>query len=292
MQQVIIKVIAIIFIISAVAVIIAGTIGYLSCSTNYVGIASALGTLAGAILVFSTLEMQRESLYEEIHRNEIERFDSRFYPILSSFRTDASNMEITGEYISSKGIGAISSYKGERAFTAARSIVNGLNGYLCNNSFERYDEEEFEDVLRKFHDISDALYEDFPCQEDLDKVEKERKEYIKSKQILFLADKWGITKNDKMDYMQMDRKARDSFLLNLLMNHQSATFSKYIQSLRFIFQIISTLRPGTERAKYYHHVSCLIGKEELLFLSCFIEFNKITDNRNVYFQGSNYVKLK
>ncbi|MBR4925990.1 MAG: hypothetical protein IKZ61_09595 [Prevotella sp.] len=255
----------------------AGVLGCIPCTFNYIGIASAFGTLAGAILVFSTLEMQRISLNEEKHKNEVERFDSRFYPILSSFRTDATDIDINGDCLSPKGIGTTVSYKGERAFVAARNMINGLNKCLGDKSFTEFDRDEFEYVLHNYSDILDALYENYPCPDDLDKTEKERREYIRSNQILYLVDKWGITKDDKMKYQQMNSIERESFLLATLIDHQSTAFSKYIQSLRFILHIISAIEKETDRKEYYQHVSCLIGKEELEFLKCFSEFDIITD---------------
>ena len=278
MRLVSIKVIAFLFVIIAVVSIIAGVFGYIPCTYNYIGIATAFGTLAGAILVFSTLEMQRKSLNEEKHNNEVERFNSRFYPILSSFRTDASNMEIIGDCLSLRGLGTTISYKGERAFIAARSMINGLDRCLGDKSFTEFDKEEFEATLHNYSDILDALNEDFPCPDDLDKTEKERREYIKSNQVPYLIDKWEITKDDKIQYQQMDIKERESFLLDTFIKHQSTTFSKYIQSLRFILHIINTIKIETDRKEYYQHISCLIGKEELLFLKVFKEFDIVTNN--------------
>lgn len=273
----IIKKIAFLFIVAAVVFIFAGVFGYISSTINYVGIASALGTIAGAILVFSTLELQRKSLNEEKQRNEIERFNSRFYPIMSSFRTDASNMEIIGNYISKKGIGTTSTYRGERAFIAARSIITGLNRCLSDKSFTKFDMDEFEILLNNYSEMSDTLYEGFTNPDDIDKIEKERKEYIKSNQLPFIIEKWGITTEDRERYHQLDNKERESFLLDLFKNHQSSAFCKYIQSLRFILHIISTVEPDTERIIYYQHVSSLVGKEELEFLKCFSEFGKVTE---------------
>jgi len=189
---------------------------------------------------------------------------------------DASNMEIIGDYISPKGIGTTLFCKGERAFTAARSIINGLQKYLCDKSLKGFDKEEFDAVLHNYSDMSDALCEDFKWPDD-DNIEKEQKEYIKSNQVPYLADKWGITKDVKENYLKMGCKERESFLLDILIDHQSATFSKYIQSLRFILQIIGAIDSEKEKANYCQHVSCLIGKEELEFLKYFSEFNIITD---------------
>ena len=277
MRQTFIKVISFLFILLAVISIIIGVTDCLPCSTNYIGIASAFGTLAGAILVFSTLEMQRKSLNEEKYKNEIERFDSRFYPILSSFRSDASNMEIKGEFISAKGKGAILYYKGERAFMAARNMINGLNSFLCDISIKGFDKEELESVLHDYNEIAETLYEEFPCMDDIEQNEKERREYIKSIQIPYLAEKMGINKDDRIEYQQKNREARESFLLNKFIEYQSATLGKYIQSLRFILQIINTIESEKERTIYYQHVSCLIGKEESEFLKCFSNYNLITD---------------
>ena len=278
MRQVIIKFFAILFVLLSVTSIGIGITGCLPNPSNYLEIGSTLGTLAGAILVYSTLEMQRKSLNEEKHRNEIERFDSRFYPILSSFRTDASNMEIKGESLSPKDIGATQSYscKGETAFAAAQRIVMGLYRYLCDKSLKMFDKEEFDADVRNYFEMSDASCEDFFCPDD-DIIEKESNEFVKSSQVPYLADKWGITKDVKEGFLRMDCKERESFLLKTLLDHQSATLSKYIQSLRFILQIIGAVKSEKEKAYYIQHVSCRIGKEELEFLKCFSEFNVITD---------------
>ena len=272
-----IKLIAILFIIVAVASIIAGVLGFIPYIYNYIGIASALGTLAGAILVFSTLEMQIKSLNEEKCKNEIERFDSRFYPILSSFRTDASKMEIIGDCLSPTGTGKTLTFKGEKAFTAAKSIINGLNKCLVDKYVMDFDKDEFDIALNNYSDILDALNENLSCIDDIDKTEKERREYIRSNQVPYLIYKWGITKEEKKQYQQMDSKARESFLLDILINQQPTTFSKYILSLRFILQIIKKIKIETEKKIYYQHLTCLIGKEELEFLKYFSEFDIITD---------------
>ena len=91
--------IAIVFIVlSVLFVVISFFIGE-SNNTSILFVSSSVtfATLAGSILVFSTLDLQRNILNEEIRKNEIERFNSRFYPILSSFRTDALNLEIIGD---------------------------------------------------------------------------------------------------------------------------------------------------------------------------------------------------
>ena len=50
------------------------------CLHNQYGNATlAFATLAGAILVFSTLEIQRKALQEDKSKNDESRFDSHFY---------------------------------------------------------------------------------------------------------------------------------------------------------------------------------------------------------------------
>ena len=148
-----IKIFAFLCIFLAVLFLVAGITGCFPCITNITGIATAFATIAGSILVFSTLEMQRKALNEERHKNEVERFDSRFYPILSSFRTDASNMNIAGDYISPKGIGVKSSYVGENAFVAARSMANSLKRCLNDRTFKEFDRDEFDAIIDNYYQI-------------------------------------------------------------------------------------------------------------------------------------------
>ena len=142
--------------------------------------------------------------------------------------------------------------------------------------FQALEDMELEPVERVLSSLI-IFYEDFTCPDDIDKIEKERREYITSNQVLYLIYKWGITKDDKIKFQHMDSKGKESFLLDTLIKHQTANFSKYIQSLRFILQIIRATEFQTERKDYYQHVSCRIGKEELEFLKFFSEFNIITE---------------
>lgn len=95
-------------------------------------------------------------------------------------------------------------------------------------------------------------------------------------QVPYLIYKWNISQKERDSYRQLGEKEKDVFLLEVLMKHQSTTFTKYIKSLRFILQIVSSLKDEQDKSIYYSHISCLIGKEELGFLKCFSEFNMIT----------------
>lgn len=277
MRQVIIRFIASLFILGAVASIVMEVTGCISYSVNIIGIASTLATLAGAILVFSTLEMQRKSLAEEKHKNEVERFDSRFYPILSSFRTDASNMKIAGDYISPRGIGVKSSYEGDKAFIAARSMTNSLKRYLNDSSFKEFDKDEFDAVIDNYYNIFEVLEDDFLFNEiEIDRVSKEKRDFIRSTQSSYLIFKMGITKQEREKYKIIGDEEKDSFIIEKLVGYQSSTLRKYIMSLRFILQIASKVKNDFERKEYYSYISCLLGNEELKFLGCFREFDIIT----------------
>lgn len=277
MRLKIIQIIAVLLIIVAIASIVVEVTGFISCSINFIGIASVLATLAGAILVFSTLEMQRVSLVDEKHKNEVERFESRFYPILSSFRTDASNLKIAGDYISPRGIGVKSSYDGDNAFIAARSMTNSLKRCLNDSSFKEFDKEGFDAVIDNYYKIFEVLEDDFLFNEDeIDRVSREKRDFIRSTQGSYLIFKMGITQQERENYRMMIDEDKDSFLTEKIIGYQSSTLRKYIKSLQFILQIVSKIKDDSEKKEYYSHISCLLGKEELKFLECFREFDILT----------------
>lgn len=237
--------------------------------------AIACATLAGAILVFSTLEVQRKALQEEKSKNDELRFDSHFYPILSSFRKDAEDFEILGDYLSQRGSGVRKSYKGENGFSAAKSMTRAIKKYLKDKDFIKFDREDFDIDLEEYSKILDALYDDFPRIEEIEQVEEERRQFIKSKQIPYLMFKMGITKEAE-EYKQKGENEIDSFLLEKLVKYQSATLSKYVKSLRFLIHIIDDELIESKRTKYFMHIATLLGHQELEFLKCFHEFDKIT----------------
>lgn len=238
--------------------------------------AIAFATLAGAILVFSTLEIQRKALQEEKSKNDILGFDSRFYPILSSFRKDAEDFEILGDYLSHHGTGVRKSYKGENGFSAARSMTRGIKRYLEDKDFIKFDREDFDIDLEEFSKIFDVLYDDFPRIEEIEQVEEERRQFIKSRQIPYLMSKMGIKKEEAEQYKQKGEKEVDSFLLEKLVEYQSAALSKYVKSLRFLVHIIDDELIESKRNKYLMHIATLLGHQELEFLKCFHEFKTIT----------------
>lgn len=128
-------------------------------------------------------------------------------------------------------------------------------------------------VLEEYSKIFDALDEDYPLHDDVMEEEEEKmKEFIKTKQVPYLMSKMGITK----EYKQKEEKEVDVFLLEKLLEYQSATLSKYVKSLRFILHIIDKESKESQRSIYLLHIATLLGQQELEFLKCFHEFDIIT----------------
>lgn len=276
-----IKVVASIFIVAALALSIISL--YYQCyTTTFIGISSIYATLAGAILVFSTLQLQQKALQEETIKNEASRFDSRFYPILSSFRMDAANMEIVRDYISPKGKnrgrGTNMPFNGDKAFFVAWQIIENLQKGISDETLQDYDENELQYELRLIREKEYALDELMTSMEELDEIEEEKKKCVQTYQTSFLLYKYGVTKIAREKYRKMDSDYLKSILLCKLMNHQPTILAKYIQSLRFILHIIEKLPNYLDKKDYYLNVYCLLGKQEQIFLSCFKEFNVVTKN--------------
>ena len=272
-------VLAVIFIIIAITCIVFSFL----CeyySVSYIAISSTFATLAGAILVFSTLDIQRKLLEEEMTKNEISRFDSKFYPILSSFRMDAANMENKLDRIKEKGKGSgteySSLYYGDNAFYINRKLLELLSSSIRKDSFEKFDAEniqiELDEINKKEVYLLDNCYPD----EEIDKVVEEKTKFLHSQQASFLLHKYGITKEIWQEYKDADEQVLISFLLNKMLSYQPTILSKYLEALRFILHIINKIPKEIDKRDYYLNVSCQMGKEELLFLKCFKEFDILT----------------
>ena len=275
------KIFAFFFILSSITCAIIPL--YRNCSDNsLIGISATLATLAGAILVFSTLEIQRKALEEEISKNTYSRFDSQFFPILSSFRMDAANMENIVDKIQEcgKGYGLENkiTFYGEMAFHNNRKLLEFLYDNIRKDNYLHYNSEDIRNELEEIGKIETYLYENDVIDEEIDKVEIRRKKYLHSQQPGFLFFKYGITEQLWEQCKNADKQFLCSFLLDKLVEYQPTILSKYIQSLRFILKIINNLPNQIEKKDYYLHISCLLGKEELLFLKCFKEFDLITNN--------------
>lgn len=276
--------IIIISVLFIVVAIILCLVDLTSQCDNFVGIASVFATLAGAILIFSTLEMQRQSLLEEKKKNFISRFDSRFYPILSSFRSDAINVEVIRHYIAPKGkeIGMERKMpsNGDKAFYIANQILETLQKSIRENTFMGYDHEDISIELSEMDKKEETLEERGASEDELEKIFQERHDFLHSQQNPFLLHIYGITKEVKERLSRLDCDGISSFLLVKLLEKQPPTFTKYIRTLRFLIHIVEQLTV-LERSEYYLNVYSLLGKNEMDFLKNFKEFDSITKTEDL-----------
>lgn len=254
------------------------------CSSNlFIGISTTFATLAGAILVFSTLELQRKALEEEICKNECSRFDSKFFPILSNFRMDAANMESILDRIREKGKGYgfpyASSFYGDRAFFIYRKLLDFLYTNVRKDSYEEYNEENIRIEIDEFDKIEEYLEENLASENELDRIIEKRVNYLHSMQGSYILYKYGISKDIWQKYKDADEQVLISFLFDKQLSYQPAIMSKYIETLRFILHLIRELPENINKKDYYLNVSCRLGKEEVLFLKRFKEFDLLTNDK-------------
>ena len=191
-------------------------------------------------------------------------------------------MEIVRNYISPKGkdrgMDTSMSFNGDRAFFIARQIIETLQKGISDDTLREFDADELQYELKLIREKEYALDELMTSTEELNEIEEEKQKCIRSYQTSFLLYKYEITKIAIEKYHKMDSDSLKSILLRILMDHQSTMLAKYIQTLRFILHIIEGLPIDLNKKKdYYLNVSCLIGKQELLFLKCFKEFDKVTN---------------
>ena len=131
---------------------------------------------------------------------------------------------------------------------------------------------ELDEINKKEVYLLDNCYPD----EEIDKVVEEKTKFLHSQQASFLLHKYGITKEIWQEYKDADEQVLISFLLNKMLSYQPTILSKYLETLRFILHIINKIPKEIDKRDYYLNVSCQMGKEELLFLKCFKEFDILT----------------
>lgn len=269
---------AILFVI--VAILCAVLSIMFNCHALYiVSLASVFATLSEALLVFSTLNIQRNVLEEEITKNELSRFDSRFYNILSSFRMDAMSIEIIADFIGTKeknkGLESHQTFRGDGAFSIAKQIVEALNKGIMDESLREYDNEDLNIELHNIFMIEDNIF-DSASDDMLNDLEVKKQKYIKGFQIPYLLYKYDINHEEKSTLASFESNKLKAIILNKLEKHQPSIFAKYIQTIRFLICIIEQLPCNIDKNKYYSHISCLLCKNEHDFLNLFKEFDKIT----------------
>ena len=172
------KIYTLLAIIFGIIAIISAVLSFFICSieTVFISVSTTFATLAGAILVFSTLDVQHKALEVEIKKNELSRFDSRFYQVLSSFRMDAVNMESIIDCIKEKGKGYglpyTTSFFGDKAFYINRRVIETLYNLIRNDTYEAYNAEDIRIELGEISKKEDYLYDNWPSDEDFDKINK------------------------------------------------------------------------------------------------------------------------
>ena len=283
---------AIICILTAIVFVI---LSFFSCdrlSDVFVGTSVTFATLASAILVFSTLELQRKSLEEVKKNNKTSRFDSKFHQLLSSLRMDATNMEIVADFLvqNGKNLGRETkmSYQRAKSFFIASKIVEALKEGIKDKSVKAFDAEELGYELKDFRDKLDILDEEYYGEytEFHEAVEQERSTTLHSFQKPYLMSVYEVTGKEKALYCNADDETLTSFVLGRLVSYQPTLIGKYIQTLRFMLHIIDGLPSEIDKRDYYLYISCQLGKEELQFLKHFNEFDRIT-NTSHYEQKNN-----
>lgn len=184
---ILLEVTAVQFIVFALGLCLFDYLGYCNDCAKY---APTIATLAGAILVFSTLEIQSQSLEEEKSKNKITRFDSRFYPILSSFRNDAANVEVIRKYIVNKGIEigqeSQKSFLGDNAFSIAHQIIETAKRGIYEEPFLGYNHEDIQFVLSEISKREEAVEEKCLPNEEFNKVNNDKRDFIHSQQLPYL----------------------------------------------------------------------------------------------------------
>ena len=203
---------------------------------------------------------------------------------MSNFRTDAINVQFTYYYLGVgrgyRGRELTQVVQGEKAFSVALKHVQIFFEYINASSFEDFDDEDFRINLEEYDkmiaSIDDSYPDDLEVIDAIDSICKKEDDYIRFMQNVYILNKWGIKKEERMILRNHSKVFQQRFLYNIIREQHDGTFNKYFQTLKFIMHLIEENLKPKEQRDYFLNLKCLLGNKELQFLQYFNDFDKIT----------------
>ena len=224
--------------------------------------AIVFATLSGAILVFATIRLQQQALEEEKQKNQRDRADAQFMPLLSSLRIDAGQIGFIFDTIGPQGKEIRYNSTGEIAFKHALQAFEHMFEHIRNYNFQGYDKEVFMAEYKNACNYPDETHYDSWI---VDNVDKEVEKCIKGWEVPYLIYKHNITKDNYEEYKKKDDICLRDFILKKMKEYQPTTFNVYLQKVAFLLKFIGKQSHDTAE-DYYEQFSSYLGKEEYAFL--------------------------
>lgn len=233
------------------------------------GASTTFATLAGAFLVYKTLETQRKSLDEERNKNAIEKFNTMFHPLHSAFRDAALQFTFYEDFLEIQESSCECSrvLKGEEAFEAANRMLCSLFGSLKDDAVGLFEYNSFK-VNQEYTKQLDELRA-FPYVDDstITKQYERIKGWLSAQTPGFLCSKYNITADD---YNRLKGEQDDivtEFLLGKMEERQDNSYKKYFHILNHLLKQVADSKEIHDKSNYYNHIRSFLGSAESQFIA-------------------------
>ncbi len=213
--------------------------------------------IANAILLYSTLNSQKEGLENEKKIHKQERFETTFFNLLQIQRKLTDELSIKSDYIDFNGKPTSHEVIGRQFFAFIINEMQLISNSLESNVIIKYDWEKIEQTISAF----EATWEhDDPTHVLDEKRQQKWEELTGSIQIQYTNFVYDITTKDKDDFT-----ADSNLPYKIFIRKWYPTFDHYIRNLYYILQYVYEENYSNKNSllKYVNFIQSQMSRNEL-----------------------------
>lgn len=230
------------------------------CKTSLIFWATFIGSciaIANAILLYATLNSQKESLANEKKAHKQERFETTFFNLLQVQRKITDELSAKYEFIGFNGTPKSQEVTGRAFFTFVNNEMQLITKSLNSEVIAKYDLENIELTISAFEaawDNKDPTHV---------QVQDKQQEWVKKRaniQIQYTNFVYDITTKDKEDY-----STTSNFVYNIFIRKWYPAFEHYIRNLYYILQYVYEENYSNKKdlGKYVNFIQSQMSRNEL-----------------------------
>lgn len=230
------------------------------CKTSLIFWATFIGSciaIANAILLYATLNSQKESLANEKKAHKQERFETTFFNLLQVQRKLTDELSVKFTFIDNNGSPTTQEVIGKMFFTFIINEMQLISKSLESNIIAKYDWENTELTISAFEDKWER---DDPTHVLDDKRQQKWEELKGNIQIQYTNLIYDITSKDKVDF-----STNSNLPYNIFIRKWYSKFEHYIRNLYYILQYVYEENYSNKKdlEKYVNFIQSQMSRNEL-----------------------------
>lgn len=234
------------------------------CIANFGFWATFIGSIvaiSNALLLYATLNSQKEGLENEKDANRRERFETTLFNMLENHRKLTDEISIIATFINEEANTENKKIRGRAFFSYANREMALISKSIETNINKKYDKYETEHDIQAFEDKWDKVdAPDMMMRKKEKEKEKEWKDLINSKQIELCNYLYDISEEDRRTHF-----SGNSSPYTLFRRRWYVCFEHYIRNLYYILQYVYNEKciEVEDQQKYINCIQSQMSKDEL-----------------------------